>query len=174
MEEVFIPAERIGLLKSDKKAQKLIESACRCKLSIREGEGIIIEGKPYDEFIAKNVIYAFGRGFDMEIARRLLNDDIYFSSIDLRHALGSEKRVARIKARVIGENGRTKRYIESVSSAKMSVYGDTVSFIGDMYEIREAETAVNTLIEGGTHKLAYLRMEAAHRKNKEESTTPRF
>ena len=174
MEEVFIPVERLGLLKSDRKGWKLIEDSCECRLSIEDGEGVIIEGKAYGEFVAKNIIYAFGRGFDMEIARRLLNDEFYFSSIDLKQALGNEKRVARIKARIIGENGRTKRYIESVSSAKMSVYGDTVSLIGSMYEIREAETAVNTLIEGGTHKLAYLRMEAAHRKNKEESTTPKF
>ncbi len=56
----------------------------------------------------------------------------------------------------------------------MSVYGDTVSFIGTIDEINEAETAVNTLIDGGTHRLAYTRMEAAHRKNKEEPKKARF
>ena len=167
MEEVYIPAERLDLLKKDSKARSLIEGVCSCKMSIDRDGMIIIKGSPYNEFMARNVIYAFGRGFEIEAARRLLGDGFYFSSIDLKEELGSEKRVRRIKARIIGENGRTKRYIEGVSSARICVYGDTVSFIGSTEEIKEAETAVNTLIEGGTHRLAYLRMEAAHRKNKE-------
>ncbi len=174
MEEVYIPQERLSALKDEPKTRKLIESACSCKLSINDDECVVIDGAPYDVFVAKSVVYAFGRGFDIAIARLLLNDNYYFTSIDLKHELGSEKRVQRIKARIIGESGKTKRYIESVSAVKMSVYGDTVSFIGSMEEIKEAETAVNTLIEGGTHKLAYLRMEAAHRKNKRTAQTPTF
>lgn len=174
MEEVFIPSDRLDRLKKDGRARRLIEGICSCEVSIGSDDMVMIKGSPYNEFLAKNVIYAFGRGFDVETARSLLSDGCYFSSIDLKDELGSEKRVKRIKARIIGENGRTKKYIESVSSAKMSVYGDTVSFIGSTEEIKEAETAVNTLIEGGTHKLAYLRMEAAHRKNKEAVHSPGF
>ncbi len=174
MEEVFIPSDRLDRLKKDGKARRLIEGICSCEVSVNSDDVVMIKGNPYNEFLAKNVIYAFGRGFDMETARSLLDDDCYFSSIDLKDELGSEKRVKHIKARIIGEDGRTKKYIESVSSAKISVYGDTVSFIGSIEEIKEAETAVNTLIEGGTHRLAYLRMEAAHRKNKEAVHSPGF
>ncbi len=174
MEEVYIPHDRLDLLKREARSKRLIERACNCRISIDTDDMVLISGSPYDEFVAKNVIYAFGRGFDMEVAGRLLDENCYFSSIDLKDELGSEKRVRRIKARIIGENGRTKRYIESVSSAKISVYGDTVSFIGGIEEIKEAETAVNTLIEGGAHRLAYLRMEAAHRKNKESAHAVKF
>ncbi len=173
MEQIYIPKERLGLLR-DRKTRTLLERICDCSISMESDEFVEITGSPYAEFIAKNVIFAFGRGFDVEAARLLLNEEYYFSSIDLKDALGGEKRIARIKGRVIGENGRTKRYIESVSAVKMSVYGDTVSFIGSTNEIKEAETAVNTLIEGGTHRLAYLRMEAAHRKNKSNATNPKF
>ncbi len=110
----------------------------------------------------------------MEIACRLNENDYYFSSVDLGQFVSSDKRMKQVKARIIGEEGRTKRYIEDVSGAKMSVYGDTVSFIGTIEEINEAETAVNTLIEGGTHRLAYKRMEAAHRKNKIEAKKAKF
>ena len=168
-----MPAERLAELRKAAKARKGIESACGCRIAI-EGDIALISGKPYGEFIAKGVLQAFGRGFDIEVARLLLGDNCYFASIDLKEELGSETRVRRIKARIIGENGRTKKYIEGVSSAKMCIYGDTVSFIGSIDEIREAETAVNTLVEGGTHRLAYLRMEAAHRKNKEAAHRPDF
>jgi ribosomal RNA assembly protein len=110
----------------------------------------------------------------MDIACKLADDNYYFSSVDLGQIISSDKRVKQVKARIIGEEGRTKRYIEEVSSAKISVYGDTVSFIGSIEEINEAETAVNTLIEGGTHRLAYTRMEAAHRKNKAEAKKAGF
>jgi ribosomal RNA assembly protein len=162
MEDIYIPKDRLELLKFDKKLLGLMESVCNCKIEI-ESDRLCITGTPYSEFLAKNIVFAFGRGFDINIARLLSNENYYFSSIDLKHALGSEKRIKQIKARIIGQNGRTKSYIENVSAAKMSVYGDTVSFIGN-----------NTLIGGGTHKLAYLRMEAAHRKNKERAHHPSF
>ena len=58
--------------------------------------------------------------------------------------------------------------------AHISVYGDTISIIGDITQIAEAETAINTIIDGGTHRLAYIKMEAMHRKNKEAAVSARF
>ena len=58
--------------------------------------------------------------------------------------------------------------------AHISIYGDTVSMIGDITQISEAETAINTIIDGGTHRTAYLRMEAMHRKNKQDAVSARF
>ncbi len=174
MEQIYIPTERLELLKEDRKMRALLEKICDCSVSVGSDEFVEIRGTPYAEFVAKNIIFAFGRGFNVEVARLLLNEEYYFSSIDLKEVLGGEKKVSRIKARIIGEDGRAKRYIEGVSAVKMSVYGYTVSFIGNTNEINEAETAVNTLIEGGTHKLAYLRMEAAHRKNKSNASNPKF
>jgi ribosomal RNA assembly protein len=173
MEEVYITKERLGLLKRGKKSTANLSRACGCSLSFTE-DSVVLNGPPYNEYMTKNVINAFGRGFEVEDALKLLNEDYYFTSIDLEREAGSEKRLAMIKARIIGENGRTKIYIESVSSAKISVYGNTVSFIGTIDQINEAETAINTLIDGGTHRLAYIRMEAAHRKHKNNLTNPVF
>jgi ribosomal RNA assembly protein len=174
MELVYIVGERLSLLKKDHKDLKQLEAICNCSIKVNPDDAIEVSGEAYGEFLAKGVLQAYGRGFEMKVAMLLVNDDYYFSTIDLGLALGNEKRVHRIKARVIGEDGRTKTYIESVSGVKMSVYGDTVSFIGSHTQINEAETAVSTLVEGGTHKLAYLKMEAAHRKNKERAHDPRL
>ena len=164
MQLVYIPKERLKLL-GDKKTLEKVSKTCNCRLFVENGEAVRIEGSAYDEFVARNIVHAFGRGFDVDIACKLSNSDYYFSAIDLEQIFGNEKRIKQVKARIIGEEGRTKRYIEQVSSTKISVYGNTVGFIGKVEDIKEAEVAVNTLIDGGTHRLAYKKMETEHRKN---------
>jgi ribosomal RNA assembly protein len=167
MQQVQITEERLKALKKETNQVQLIERICRCKISI-DPEGLInISGEDgFGEFVVKNILFAYGRGFEMKHAELLEKDDYYFLSIDLGQLFGSEKRIKQMKARIIGESGKTKTYIESVSGTKLSVYGDTVSFIGSQMQIEEAKTAVDTLLKGGAHKTAYLKMEAAHRKNK--------
>jgi ribosomal RNA assembly protein len=173
MQHVYITKERIRSLSRDRKELARVGKLCGCSLNI-DDDVVHVEGDAYNEFMAKNIIYAYGRGFDMADAERLMDDRNYFASIDLRQSFGSEKRIKQVKARVIGENGRTKKYIEQVTGAKVSVYGDTVSFIGSNEAVSEAETAVNALIEGRTHKTAYEKMEAAHRRNKAAAHDVRF
>jgi ribosomal RNA assembly protein len=173
MQLVYIPKERLKLL-NDSKTREKICKACNCRLFLEDGEAVRIEGSAYDEFVARNVVHAFGRGFDVDIACRLANSEYYFSAIDLEQVFGNEKRIKQVKARIIGEEGRTKRYIEQVSATRISVYGNTVGFIGRVKDIREAEVAVNTLINGGTHSLAYKKMETEHRKNVQGEKDARF
>ncbi|HIH50189.1 MAG: hypothetical protein ABSE71_04260 [Candidatus Micrarchaeaceae archaeon] len=175
MQTVYIPKERLRRLKQDRGQVSRVEKLCNCKISIdTDNEFVEVSGEAYGEYTAKNIVYAFGRGFEMDLACKLSEMDYYFSSINLDEALSSEKRIKQVKARIIGESGRTKTYIEQVSGAKISIYGNTVSFIGRIEEINEAETAVNTLIDGGTHRLAYIKMEAAHRKNKADAKKAAF
>ncbi len=175
MQTVYIPKERLKKLRQDRELVSRVEKLCRVKIGIdMENDFVEVRGEAYEEYTAKNIVYAFGRGFEMELACKLFDMDYYFSSINLDEALSNDKRIKQVKARVIGESGRTKTYIEQVSGAKISVYGNTVSFIGRIEEINEAETAVNTLIDGGTHRLAYKKMEAAHRKNKEDAKRAAF
>ncbi len=158
-------------MKNDREMRLRIGSICKCTLEFRDDNCVVVDsgGNAYGEFVAKNIVTAFGRGFGADAALMLVNNDYYFSYIDLRQALGEAKRIQRIKSRIIGEDGRTKRYIEGVSGAKMSVYGHTVGFIGTIEGIQEAETAVGALIDGSTHKVAYSRMEARHRRSRPES-----
>jgi ribosomal RNA assembly protein len=169
MDEVYIPAERAALLKADKKGIRKLEKLCGCRLKFRGANEIIVDGNgAFEEYTAKNVIYAFGRGFGIDVAVKLTHPDYYFSSIDIGEFTRNKNRIREIRARLIGTNGRTKKYIEVVSSAKVSIFGDTISFIGKSDCIEEAETAANAIIDGRSHRLAYNKMEAAHRKNKEK------
>ncbi|MGC8586042.1 MAG: KH domain-containing protein [Candidatus Micrarchaeia archaeon] len=166
MQRVLIPEEKIKVILKNPEIIKKVEDSCRCRIEISE-EGIEITGNSFDEFSAKNIIFAFGRGFTIDEALMLLNDNFYFSIIDLEQYFGSENRIHQVKARIIGENGKVKKNIENVSKAKISVYGNTVSFIGTQESINEAETCVNALIDGESHRSAYRKMEAAHRKNRQ-------
>ena len=173
MQSIYIPKERVDRIRKDKAIAERVEKQCKCKMRIVD-DTIEISGDAFNEFSAKNVITAFGRGFDIDAACSLMSDDYYFATIDLGQAFGSDKRIQKIKARIIGIGGKTKKYIEGVSQAKLSIYGESISFIGTTSAINEAQTAVDTLIEGGTHRLAYLRMETAHRKNREDARAAAF
>ena len=169
MQSVHIPIARVEKLREGKEPIARLSKVCNCKISIDRENVVFVEGEDtYLEYAARNVIFAFGRGFGMAVAERLLKDDYYFQIMDLRQLFGNKRRLQEIKARLIGTDGRTKRYIELVSSAKVAVYGDTVSIIGRITEIGEAEAAIKSIINGRGHRKAYTRMEAAHRRHVEE------
>jgi ribosomal RNA assembly protein len=161
MEHILIPEKRAELLKETKNE---VEAVLKCKIEIVEGNEITIKGEAYDEYNAKNVIQAFGRGFEMAQAYKLLKDDYFFKFTNLKDFLGNEEQIRRIKARIIGTDGKTKLYIEEISGVDLSIYGNTIGMIGKVEEMNIASAALQVLIEGGTHKKAYSIMERMRRK----------
>jgi ribosomal RNA assembly protein len=168
MQSVHIPVARAEKLRDHKELLANLSRVCKCRIHVDKEDVVRIEGDdPYLEYSAKTVLSAFGRGFGMLPAEKLLSDDYYFQTMDLRQLFKNKKRLQEIKARIIGTDGRTKRYVELVSSAKVAIYGDTVSIIGKVTEISEAEAAIKSIINGRGHRKAYTRMEAAHRRHTE-------
>jgi len=168
MQEIYIPEERVRLLKSDDLITK-IEKKFNCKINIIDKNLVrIIAEDAVEEFLLKDVVFAFGRGFKLSTAEKIIDNNEYFFQIDLGNIFNKKEQIQRIKSRIIGKNGKTKLYIEEVSGAELSIYGDTVSFIGSEKSIEEAKTAVNAIINGKMHRTAYRYMEAAHRKNKNQ------
>jgi ribosomal RNA assembly protein len=166
MEEIYIPNERSKILKQKPRLLKRLGELCECSLSLEDSNCVRVDGDGYGAYNARNVVQAFGRGFGMRIAELLLKDGYYFSSISLRDITSNKNRIKNMKARLIGRDGKAKRYMESVSGALIAVYGDTVSFIGSSEAIEEAEAAARSIMKGSSHRLAYNRMEASHRKHK--------
>ncbi|MDE1823442.1 MAG: hypothetical protein KGI00_02230 [Candidatus Micrarchaeota archaeon] len=163
MEQILIPSKRAELLGKDK-ALKDLAKKVGCKLSISDENKVSIEGEPYAEYNAKNVIQAFGRGFDLNTAFKLLSEDYFFEYINLKDTFRNREQMLRMKARIIGEQGRAKGHMESVSNASICVYGSTVSLIGTIDEINVAKAALAVLINGGTHKTAYMVMDKEKQK----------
>lgn len=108
-------------------------------------------------FRAKDAVTAVGRGFSPEHAFRLLrNEDDIFDFIDFRVVFGrSESDIKRVKGRIIGANGKTRKLIEELTDASVVVYGHTVGFIGTFEQVDVARNAVQMLINGSQHHTVY-------------------
>ncbi|MEM0107170.1 MAG: hypothetical protein QXD11_01330 [Candidatus Micrarchaeaceae archaeon] len=164
-----MPLARSSLLLKKAELKNKIESVSKCKLYINK-ENIRVESiskNTYDEYVCKNILVAFGHGFNVNDACLLSKEEYYYIYINLEDYTSNEKRIQQIKGRVIGNQGKAKKHIEEFTSAKLSVYGNTIGIIGKLEGLTEAEVAVKALIVGETHKHAYIKMEACHKKNKE-------
>ena len=170
---VKVPRERIGaLIGPDGRVKASIEKKLSVELRIDSQTGdieITLMPNAQDPtvlFRAKEVILAIGRGFSPEHAFRLLEDDeAVLEVIDLRETVGrSQSDMKRLKGRIIGKEGKTRRIIEELTEATVSVYGHTVSIIGNMDQADAAKEAIRMLIRGSLHRTVYRFL---HRKRRE-------
>jgi len=170
---VKVPRERIGaLVGPDGRVKANIEKKLSIRLRIDSQTGDIqitlmpTAQDPTVLFRAKEIVTAIGRGFSPEHAFRLLEDDeTMLEVIDLRETVGrSQSDIKRLKGRVIGKEGKTRRIIEELTEANISVYGHTISIIGEIDQVEIAKEAVRMLIRGSLHGTVYRFL---HRKRRE-------
>jgi ribosomal RNA assembly protein len=158
-----IPTERVGALIGEKGGTKVeLEKGTGTTITIDGESGdVTIEaeagkGDPSGVLKAKDIVNAIGRGFSPQRAFRLFTDGQLIEIIDLKHALGdSRKAIQRIKGRIIGENGKTRRIIENLTGTVVSVFGHTVAIIGEYDEITVAKEAIAMLVKGAMHGTVY-------------------
>jgi ribosomal RNA assembly protein len=139
-----------------------IERAFKVKLAVNSELGTI-EVTPSEDnddastiLRAKDVVTAVGRGFSPERAMTLTDDDTVLDVIDLREIFGkNESDINRIKGRVIGSEGKMRRLLEEMTEAKVSVYGSTISMIGEFEAVSAARQAIEMLIKGKQHSSVY-------------------
>jgi ribosomal RNA assembly protein len=161
---IKIPRERIGaLIGPEGRVKANIEKKLNVELEIDSAAGsvtITLDPNAQDPsllFRAKEVITAVGRGFSPERAYRLLhNEDTMLEVIDLRLTVGkSPADISRLKGRIIGKGGKTRRIIEELTDADISIYGHTVSIIGGFDQTAIAREAILMLIKGSQHSTVY-------------------
>jgi ribosomal RNA assembly protein len=161
---VKIPKDRIGaLIGPDGRVKERIEKQLRIEIGIDSETGdVTLTLSPNAEdpsvlFRAKELVTAIGRGFAPERGFRLLQDDeALLEVIDLREIFGrSLSELERVKGRIIGQEGKTRRIIEELTDAEVSVYGHTVSIIADAEEMDIAREAVKMLLQGRQHSSVY-------------------
>ncbi len=172
---IRIPKDRLGVLIGPNGRIKIyIEKTLNVDMVIDSENGNVeITLKPEVEdpthiFRAKDVVTAIGRGFSPESALRLLDDAVTLRIIDLRDLFkGSQSDIQRVKGRIIGKGGKTRRIIEELTGVNVCVYGYTISLIGDIgFEV--AKEAIKMLIEGRQHKTVYSYLHRKRRKLKQE------
>lgn len=158
---LFIQKDRIGILIGEKgEIKKELEKKTGVKIEIDSKTGeITIERdekvNPENALKVKNVIKAISRGFSPEKAFKLLEDDYYLRIIDLEELTSTEKQRMRQRARVIGTKGKARKHLEKITGTYISVYGNTVSIIGELEDTELAVQAITKLVKGSPHGRVY-------------------
>jgi ribosomal RNA assembly protein len=157
---VTVPENRIAVvIGKNGKTKKIIEKKGECILEINSDTGevwIKEEKDPYLSYKTADVIRAIAHGFSPKKAFNLFKDLYYLEVIDIgEYAKKNPNRLRRIKARLIGRQGRTRKNLEELSSSLFSVYEDTVSIISDNVHLEIAKRATDMLLIGRQQHTVY-------------------
>ena len=174
---IKVPDDRIGvLIGKNGRVKREIEDKCKVQIEIdsQNGDAVISSASAtlseMQPFKAIEIISAISRGFSPQRAYRLFEDEeLMLQIIDLKDYTGkSANAMDRIKGRIIGQSGKSRKTIEELSGVYMSVSGHSVALIGKYEEVRLANDAVTMILKGSTHKTVYTMLQDARRKNKLE------
>jgi ribosomal RNA assembly protein len=173
MKIIRVPIDRVGaMIGKNGEVKRALEERAGVEIQIdsESGEVVLDSTKAKDPLAimkVEEVIKAIGRGFSPEKAYRLMEDEMYLQILDIHDYVGkSTKHLRRIKARIIGKNGKTRRIIEGMTGAFLSIYGGTVSMIGDFNGVEVSKTAVDMILNGSEHATVYKYLERKRREAK--------
>ena len=171
MRYVRIPKERVGvLIGRDGETKQAVEEQAHVHLTIdsEEGEVTIDDTHAQDPLVGlkvEDIVRAIGRGFAPDAAFRLFKEDTELYIFDIYDYAGkTESHLERVKARIIGRDGRTKRVIESITGANVAIYGHTVALIADFEGMDIAKRAIDMLLSGSQHPTVYRFLEREMKK----------
>ena len=170
---IRIPEDRVGVLIGKSGQTKLkIEQTCSVKLDIDSKNGEVqvlgkVTDKKFQVFKALEIVTAIGRGFSPEKAMRLLKGENTLHVINLRDFGGkSTEQLERFRGRIIGDGGKARINMENLSNSNITVYGKTVSVIGEPTQLKLAVDAIESLLSGSMHGRVYKKIEFARRQEK--------
>jgi ribosomal RNA assembly protein len=147
---VLLPRDRRGVINKEVCNTLKEKLNVDCVINDNAAE---LDGEGLELMTAKNIAKAIGRGFSPVRAYRLLDEDVQFEIFDM--ARFNDARIKAVKSRVIGTKGKTRNMIEECTGAFVSVYGKTISVIGNPEELKNASKAIEMLINGSEHKTVY-------------------
>ncbi len=171
IEYLKIPRERVAILIGKHgMVKEEIEKLTQTKINVDSETGSIsIEAlkeseDPLSVWKTRYIVKAIGRGFNPEVAMKLTSDEMILDIINLPDYVGkSKKAILRQKGRIIGKDGRTRDIISDMTGVDISIYGKTVTLIGNMEHIQVAKEAVDMILHGARHKSVYAFLETKTR-----------
>lgn len=168
--ELKVPKNRVAvIIGKEGSVKKEIEETTKTKLNIDSKEGdVFVSGEDaLGLYTAREIIRAIGRGFNPEVAKLLLKPDYVFEVVDLSEYVGKSKdAMLRLKGRVIGREGKSRKLIEELTECRISVFGKTISIIGQPEPAYSARQAIESLLRGSTHANVYKWLEKRRRETK--------
>lgn len=156
--EIKIPKERVAVLIGTKgETKKQIEQLTKTKMQVDSEEGdVVISGEDaINLYATKEIIRAIGRGFNPDVAKMLIKQDYAFELVNIADWASTKEELERLRGRVIGEGGRSRKLIEELTETSICVYGKTVGIIGQVEMLPLARRAVESLLSGSRHANVY-------------------
>jgi ribosomal RNA assembly protein len=150
-ETVVLTEERAKMLRRKKEWIERIEKLSNCKISIEDQEAVIEGENPLVILRVKEVFRALNRGFDLDSALYLLDENYFLEIIDVKEYGKTRERQLQLKGRVIGRKGSIKKMIEEKTNTKICIHGKTISIIGRWENLQVAKRAIEMLLEGKMH-----------------------
>lgn len=168
-----IPKARIAvLIGPNGEIKRQLEQVTATEITIDSTDGLVIlESKeetedPLAVWKARDITQAIGRGFSPQRAFALLDDDVYLRIINLEEFGSTPNQIRRLKGRVIGQGGKTRRNIEELTDTFVAVMGNTISVIGEVENQQVAVNAIVRLLRGAEHSTVNRYLNAQRRQLK--------
>jgi ribosomal RNA assembly protein len=170
--ELRVPKDRIAVLIGEGgETKKRLEEELKVEMLVDSKEGdVTLQGEDAVAlFTGKEVVRAIARGFNPQTALLLLKPDYAFELIDLSDYSKHQSHQQRLKGRVIGAAGKSRRIIEDSTESFISVYGKTIGIIAPVEGILIAKQAITNLLAGSTHASVYRWLDRKRRELKRQS-----
>lgn len=168
-----IPKSRIAVvIGPEGSIKRQLEKTTKISISIDSNDGLVILEAtddcedPLAVWKARDIVRAIGRGFSPQRAFSLLDDDIYLRIINLEEFGNTPNQIRRLKGRVIGQGGKTRRNIEELTDTYVAIMGNTISVIGEADNQQVAVNAIVRLLRGAEHSTVNRYLNTQRRKMK--------
>ena len=168
--ELKVPKNRVAvIIGKEGSMKKDIEESTKTKLDIdsKEGDVFVLGEDALGLYTAREIIKSIGRGFIADIAKLLRKRYYKLEIVDFSEFIGKSKdAIVRLKGRVIGKEGKSRRIIEELTGCSISVFGKTISIIGLPESVANARQAIESLLRGARHANVYKWLEKRRRELK--------
>ncbi len=165
--ELKITKDRIAvLIGKDGSTKKQLEQATGVKIQVdsKEGDVYLSSNDAMKLYTTREIVKAIGRGFNPEFALLLLKPDYSLEIFNIADYAGNKHNtIARIKGRIIGSGGKSRKTIENLTETNISVYGKTICIIGESTKVAIARKAIQSLLTGAPHSGVYRWLEKKRR-----------
>ena len=101
---------------------------------------------------------------------KLLEDDWFFRLVDLKEFVGKRSnQQRRVRARIIGSQGKIRKLIENLTGSEITIYGSTVVVVGEEDGLESAVDAIERLASGSEHGPVIKGLEKSRKRQKMQS-----
>lgn len=176
-EEIRVPKERIAvLIGKNGSTKKTLEKDTNSKIDVDSKEGFVkISSKDALKLIQlRDIIKSISRGFNPDLSRLLLKTDYVLEVINITEFTNTTKGKIRLKGRIIGEEGKARENLERLTETYISVYGKTISIIGEIEHVSICKRAIISLLEGSPHSKVYSWLEKKRKDSKYENVIKQY